>query len=224
MAFYSLMFLAFAEHFIISTGESFLIIMFCCVGACVYCRCLYLCTCARMNTCQRLSRCCIAVVRSPPVLMRAWRFAFLSLKPIELSCSSSSLNSLSVWWTWHNMTWELFKVLLIKIMCERIQNEIIISDLIVNPFKQMRKKLINLPRFSDFVYPDTQFCFWGIWVWVSLQVQKLLDMNQKKVQAKINVLGRKRRGGGIKKSFLWIIELKEMAKPLLQGDKKGALQ
>lgn len=26
------------------------------------------------------------------------------------------------------------------------------------------------------------------------------------------------------KSFLWIIELKEMAKPLLQGDKKGALQ
>lgn len=45
------------------------------------------------------------------------------------------LLELSVWWTWHNMTRELFKVLLIKIMCERFQNEIIISDLIVNPFK-----------------------------------------------------------------------------------------
>lgn len=49
MAFYSLMFLAFAEHFIISTGESFLIIAFCCVGAYVCCRCLYLCTLALMN-------------------------------------------------------------------------------------------------------------------------------------------------------------------------------
>lgn len=88
--------------------------------------CVCVCGRACARVCQRLSRCCIAVVRSPPVLMRAWRFACLSLKPIELRCSSSSWNSASSWWTWRDKKGELFEDLPVtKTWSTRISREVL---------------------------------------------------------------------------------------------------
>lgn len=104
MASMSLMFIFSVKHTLSLTMISLLLLLY--LSVCAF---TYVCICAQINicvrVCQRLSS-CTAVVKSPPVLMRAWRFACLSLKPIELSCSSSSWNSASSLRTWQDMTWQ----------------------------------------------------------------------------------------------------------------------